>query len=72
MQLTCECCGFTQDFADGEEAFKAGWDCPPHFTGYVCCNLCPGSFVVMGCTHKHQAAHDKWAKDGRPSEFQIP
>jgi hypothetical protein len=72
MKLTCQCCGFTQYFDDGEVAFHAGWDCPPHFTGYVCCNLCPGSFVVLGMTDKHKADHERWKRDGRPAEFQIP
>ncbi len=72
MKLTCECCSHTETFADGEEAFQAGWDCPPHFSGYVCCGLCPGSFVVLGMTHKHKKAHERWAVEGRPAEFQIP
>lgn len=72
MKLTCQCCGFSQYFKDGEEAFIEGWDAPPRFTGYVCCNLCPGSFVVLGCTEKHKTAHEKWAVSGRPSEFEIP
>lgn len=44
MKLKCECCGFEQEFKDGEEAFQAGWDAPPHFSQYVSCNLCPGSW----------------------------
>jgi hypothetical protein len=72
MLLTCECCGFSQDFQNGEEAFQAGWDAPPHFTQYVCCNLCPGSFVVLGITVKHEPAHEKWKKERRPKEFDIP
>ncbi len=71
MTLTCQCCGFEQDFTDGEQAFNEGWDCPPHFTGYVCCNLCPGSFVVMGLTHLHHGAHERWAREGRPAEFEM-
>jgi hypothetical protein len=72
MTLTCMCCGFTQEFIDGEEAFETGWDAPPHFSGYVACDLCPGSFVVLGITHQHDKAHECWAKFGRPSEFEIP
>jgi hypothetical protein len=72
MLLKCQCCGFSQEFENGEAAFKAGWDCPPHFTGYVCCDLCPGSFVVMGCTDNHKPAHEMWAKEGRPKDFEIP
>jgi hypothetical protein len=56
MKLKCQCCGHEREFKDGEEAFQAGWDAPPHFTGYVCCELCPGSWVVLGETHRHQAA----------------
>lgn len=33
MKLKCQCCGIEQEFKDGEEAFKEGWDAPPHFTG---------------------------------------
>ena len=72
MKLKCECCGFEKDFVDGDEAFYAGWDCPPHFTGYVCCDLCPGSFVVLGITYKHQEAHERWKISGRPAEFEPP
>lgn len=70
--LKCACCGIVKAFADGEQAFREGWDAPPHFTGYVCCNLCPGSFVVLGQTHLHARAHEKWKVEGRPAEFQIP
>ena len=72
MILTCQCCGFSQEFKDAEEAFKIGWDAPPHFTGYVCCNLCPGSFVVLGLTYRHTKVHEIWKAHGRPKEFQIP
>lgn len=72
MTLTCDCCGFSQEFIDGEEAFEAGWDAPPHFSQYVSCNLCPGSWIVLGEIHKHGPAHDKWRREGRPKEFQIP
>lgn len=71
MDLKCECCGFRKEFKDGQEAFDEGWDAPPYFTGYVCCNLCPGAFVVLGTTHKHQAAHEKWEKEGRPEKFSL-
>lgn len=70
--LKCQCCGFEQEFADGEGPFVLGWDAPPHFTGYVCCNLCPGSWVVLGETHLHAAAHEKWAIEGRPAEWETP
>lgn len=70
--LKCQCCGFVKVFKDADEAFREGWDSPPHFTGYVCCDLCPGSFVVMGITHKHEAAHKRWAVEGRPEKFEDP
>ena len=77
MKLRCECCDFEQDFVDGQAAFDAGWDAPPWFTGYVCCDLCPGSFVViarkevndLGITHQHEKAHKIWAIEGRPRQF---
>jgi hypothetical protein len=72
MTLKCQCCGFEKEFADGEEAFQAGWDAPPHFSGYVACDLCPGSFVVLGMTDQHSAAHEKWKREGRPAEFEPP
>ena len=72
MLYQCMCCGFVKYFDNGEDAFRAGWDAPPHFTGYVCCDLCPGSFVVLGMTHQHEHQHKKWAKEGRPKAFEIP
>jgi hypothetical protein len=72
MKLKCQCCGFEQEFLDGEAAFKAGWDAPPHFSGYISCDLCPGSLIVMGQTHKHAPDHERWAKEGRPKEFEVP
>lgn len=72
MEFVCECCRFKQEFEDEEAAFRAGWDAPPHFSSYVSCNLCPGSFVVLGKTHLHKSDHERWAKSGRPAEFEIP
>jgi hypothetical protein len=72
MKLKCQCCGFEQEFTDAEAAFQAGWDAPPHFTGYVSCDLCPGSYVVLGQTAKHASAHARWAKEGRPRQFELP
>lgn len=69
MKLKCECCGFEQEFTDGEEAFDKGWDAPPHFTGYVACDLCPATFVIFGEQHRHAKAHEQWAREGRPEEF---
>lgn len=67
MILKCQCCGIESDFADGEAAFRAGWDAPPHFTGYVCCDLCPAVCIVLGAGHAK--AHADWAANGRPETF---
>ena len=72
ITATCLCCGISQDFKDAEEAFNSGWDTPPHFTGYACCNLCPGSFVVLGVTEKHEPDHKRWEQSGRPETFSVP
>jgi hypothetical protein len=69
MNLKCQCCGFEQEFADGEAAFDAGWDALPHFTGYVTCHLCPAVCIVLG--EPHGAAHALWARTGRPDEFSV-
>ncbi len=69
MKLKCQCCGFEQEFDSQEAAFQAGWDAPPHFTGYVTCNLCPGVCIVMGLSHAK--AHDHWQKYGRPMDFNL-
>lgn len=67
MEYTCQCCGISKEFADGEEAFDAGWDCPPHFTGYISCDLCPAAGIVLHIPHAK--AHAYWAEHGRPAEF---
>lgn len=72
MELVCQCCGFRREFVDEEEAFRAGWDAPPHFTGYVSCDLCPGFFVVTGQTHLHRTDHERWTREGRPALFELP
>lgn len=69
IKLTCQCCGFEREFADLEKAFEAGWDAPPHFTGYVACNLCPAVCIVAGLGHAK--AHALWKLDGRPAEFSL-
>lgn len=69
MKLKCDCCGFEQEFTDGEAAFEAGWDAPPHFTGFVCCHLCPAVCVVLGMPHNK--AHALWKHEGRPEEWTI-
>lgn len=60
----CECCGFERGFETAERSFAEGWDTPPYFSGYVTCNLCPSSHLLLGISH--QEAHDRWAKCGRP------
>ena len=72
MKLRCMCCGYEKEFESGQAAFEAGWDAPPMFTGYVACNLCPGTYVMFGHTAKHAAAHARWEKEGRPEEFEWP
>jgi hypothetical protein len=69
MLLKCQCCGIQQEFGDGEDAFLAGWDAPPHFTGFVACNLCPAVCIVLN--KKHTIAHALWEREGRPSEFTV-
>lgn len=52
-----------------EEAFDKGWDTPERF-GYTGCDLCPGAWIYLQQTDKHAAAHERWAKEGRPAEFE--
>lgn len=72
VKLTCQCCGYAREFEDGQAAFDAGWDAPPTFTTHVSCDLCPGSWIVLGCTGMHAAAHARWEREGRPAEFEWP
>lgn len=67
MNYKCQCCGFEQEFKDGEDAFHAGWDAPPHFSGYIGCNICPGVCIVLGLSH--DMAHQDWKENGRPEIF---
>lgn len=69
MNLKCDCCGFEREFTDSEEAFQEGWDAPPHFTGYVSCDLCPAAYIALGEIHKHDTIHKRWDEEGRPEEF---
>ena len=69
ITLTCECCNISKEFAHYEEAFDKGWDAPPHFTGYIGCDLCPATFIVLGQKWKHFPIHEKWNREGRPLEF---
>lgn len=67
MKLKCQCCDFEQEFTNAEDAYNKGWDCPPYFTGFVCCHLCPAVCVVMRLSHAKAHAH--WAEKGRPEKF---
>lgn len=72
ITLTCKCCEHTQTFAGPEEAFTAGWDCPPHFTGPITCDLCPSALVLMpdsSIAIQHRARHEEWKVSGRPGKF---
>jgi hypothetical protein len=70
MTYKCDCCGFKQNFTDGEAAFQAGWDAPPHFFGYVSCGLCPAVCAPsLGFGPTHVKAHAYWQEHGRPAEF---
>ncbi len=69
MKVTCYCCGYSKEFADGEEAFQAGWDAPPHFT-LPTCDLCPAAFYFTGIPEAHIKGHQRWQKDGRPASFE--
>jgi hypothetical protein len=69
--LKCMCCGFERDFLDAEDAFKKGWDAPPHFTGYVACNLCPASTLILEGPEGHAGVHRRWAESGRPDDFDV-
>lgn len=66
MHLVCDCCGYAREFQDADEAFRAGWDGPAHFTGYMACDRCPSAFIVLGQTHRHGAVHQRWIAEGRP------
>lgn len=39
---------------------------PPYFTGYVACSLCPGSFIALGQTNRHNSIHERWKREGDP------
>lgn len=67
MIYRCDCCKFEQEFSTPDDAFRAGWDAPPHFNGFVCCNLCPAVCVVLGLSHT--IAHEFWKDHGRTDQF---
>ena len=47
VKLKCEGCGVEAEFGSGDEAFRAGWDCPPMFTGVVTCPKCPSAPILL-------------------------
>lgn len=69
VKLTCDCCGYSDIFDDGEAAFRTGWDAEPYFSQYTACHLCPGSFVMLNKLELHIPAHERWQRDGRPHDF---
>jgi hypothetical protein len=84
--LTCQCCEHAQEFSSLEAAFDAGWDAPPHFTGYVSCDLCPSTVcwtrlghpqftaspVMRAAAERHMVQHAVWQVAGRPAKGQAP
>lgn len=79
VQLTCQCCHFTQTFPSFEDAFQAGWDEPTHLPSWpVTCNLCPGVFSLPRTAGGHgfipdwhDRQHREWKRNGRPEEFDL-
>lgn len=69
VTLTCECCQVTVTFTSAQAAQDAGWDCPPHVSKWVACNLCPSSLIVLGEISRHARAHRRWREYGRPESF---
>jgi hypothetical protein len=47
LKLKCERCGVEADFKSAEEAFRAGWDCPPIFPGVITCPNCPSAPILF-------------------------
>jgi hypothetical protein len=69
IRLKCQCCGFEEVFDGAEAAFQKGWDAPPHFSGYVCCDLCPAVCIVLNAPH--EKAHALWKRVGRPKQWEL-
>lgn len=68
--LTCKCCDHTEDLGNARTAFEKGWDEPEHLPSWpVTCPLCPGVAALDPPLVDHSAAHEKWAREGRPAEF---
>lgn len=74
VKFQCLCCGYEQEFNSAEEAYKAGWDVAPYFTIQPLCNLCPASSVAVSglkaAQERHAKSHARWARDGRPNDFE--
>ena len=47
VKLKCEGCGVEAEFNSAEEAFHAGWDCPPRFPWIVTCPKCPSAPILL-------------------------
>jgi hypothetical protein len=62
-RLVCTCCGYSKHFETGEDAFREGWDAPPHFTQFVLCDRCPSVFVMLGKPHPGCAGPTRGAGD---------
>lgn len=74
VKFKCLCCDHEQEFKDAEEAYKAGWDVAPYFTIQPLCHLCPAAPCIHGIAHarqRHAESHARWARDGRPEEFEL-
>lgn len=68
--LTCACCGHTEDMGTARAAHDAGWDEPVHMPSWpTSCPLCPGVASLDPPLVDHSAAHEKWAREGRPDRF---
>lgn len=53
-----------------EAAYAAGWDEPVYMSTWpVTCPLCPGVASLDPPLVHHSAAHEKWAREGRPGRF---
>lgn len=76
VKFKCLCCDHEQEFRDAEEAFRAGWDAPPHFTAVQpLCDLCPAAPIALKglahARHRHAESHARWAREGRPKEYEL-
>lgn len=82
MNLTCLCCGHSQEFPSLRAAYEAGWDTPDKFAIAPLCDLCPTTLYARvqdglligepGQPAQHGPVHERWAREGRPDHFTIP